>query len=125
MSESPKNIFVVDDDFSFGKSLTRLLGARGYLSEYFSSAQSFLDSVTPDQQGVAILDIHMPNYDGFALFDKLKELHYCLDVIFVTGQAQTDDRNHAREKGSRGFLQKPFSETSLFELLPQAEGEGA
>jgi FixJ family two-component response regulator len=117
MTINPARIFIIDDDPSFGKSLARLLSVRGYSPEYFSSAQSFLDSIPSDQQGVAILDIHMPGCDGFALLDKMHELHYELPVIFVTGQAQTDDRDLALEKGARGFLLKPFNEESLLELL--------
>jgi len=117
MTSYPHHIFIIDDDPSFGKSLARLLSARGYFPEYFSSAQSFLDSIPSDQRGVVVLDIHMPGFGGFALLDKMNELHYELPVIFVTGQAQTDDRNLALEKGAKGFLLKPFSEESLLELL--------
>lgn len=112
-------IFIVDDDVSFGKSLVRLLRARGFLAEHFSSAQSFLDSILPDQPGIAIVDIHMPGCDGFILFDKMTERHYEMSVVFVTGQAQTDDRDLALHKGAKGFLLKPFSEESLLELLQE------
>jgi FixJ family two-component response regulator len=114
---SQRCIFIVDDDPSFGKSLARLLKIRGYPAESFSSARSFLDSISPDQSGVAVLDIHMPECDGFKLFEKMKEQHFCMPVIFITGQAQTDERSLAMQKGARGFLLKPFSERSLLELL--------
>ena len=117
MNDTRPRIFIVDDDQSFGRSLVRLLQARGFPAEAFSSARSFLDSVSADQCGFAVLDIHMPEFDGFALFDKMKEQHYRMTVVFVTGQAQSDDRVAAIEKGARGFLLKPFSEESLLELL--------
>ena len=99
--------------------LTTFLGARGFVAEHFSSAQSFLDSILPDQPGIAVIDIHMPGYDGFVLFDKMKERHYVMSVVFVTGQAQTSDRDLALNKGAIGFLLKPFSEESLLELLQE------
>jgi FixJ family two-component response regulator len=45
MNIQQANLFIVDDDRSFGRSLKRLLNARGIAADYFESAQSFLDSV--------------------------------------------------------------------------------
>jgi FixJ family two-component response regulator len=39
------SIHIIDDDYPFGKSLRRLLNARGFSADYFGSAQSFLDSL--------------------------------------------------------------------------------
>jgi len=123
MNTPPVHIYIVDDDQSFGKSLKRLLNARGFPADYFGSARSFLDSIHPGQHGWAIVDIHMPECDGFALINKMRELHYNMPVIVVTGQAQADARDLAMEKGAAGFLQKPFSEESMLELINKPEGE--
>ena len=117
MSDAQARIFIVDDDPSFGKSLARLLKVRRFPAEAFASARAFLDSVSPDQGGIAVLDIHMPECDGFELFETMKEQNYRMPVVFVTGQAQSDDRALAMQRGARGFLLKPFSEESLLELL--------
>lgn len=117
MSDVRPRIFIVDDDPSFGKSLARLLKVRGFPAEAFASARAFLDSVSPDQGGIAVLDIHMPECDGFELFETMKEQNFRMPVVFVTGQAQSDDRALAMQRGARGFLLKPFSEESLLELL--------
>lgn len=111
------HFYVVDDDLPFGKSLQRLLNARGLPADYFGSAQCFLDSVPSDTPGYAIVDVHMPDCDGFALMDKMREQHYSLSVIMITGQPQADNRELAMQKGAVGFLQKPFSEVSLLELI--------
>lgn len=111
--------YIVDDDLSFGKSLKRVLNARGIRADYFGSAQSFLDSVPPSDPGYAIVDIHMPVCDGFALMDKMHDMHFSMRVIVITGQTQTDTRELALQKGAVGFLQKPFSAESLLELITQ------
>lgn len=121
MNIPPAHFFIVDDDQSFGRSLKRLLKAKGFLADYFGSARSFLDSIHPGQHGWAIVDIHMPECDGFALIDKMHELHYDMSVIVITGQAQADARDLAMQKGAVGFLQKPFSEESLLELIQKAK----
>lgn len=109
--------FIVDDDASFCRSLKRLLNAEGVPAECFDSAQSFLDSVHPAQKGYAIVDIHMPGADGFALMDKMHELHYDMPVIMITGQTRPDTRDLAMAKGAVGFLQKPFQPESLLTLM--------
>lgn len=117
--------FIVDDDLSFGKSLRRLLNAEGIPADYFVSAQSFLDSVHPGQHGYVIVDIHMPDLDGFALMDKMRELRYVMPAIVITGQTQADTRDLALNRGAVGFLQKPFSVESLMEVMEgNANGAG-
>jgi FixJ family two-component response regulator len=123
MNMPPAHFYIVDDDQSFGKSLKRLLNARGFPADSFGSARSFLDSIHPGQHGWVIVDIHMPKCDGFALIDKMHELRYDMPVIVVTGQAKADARDLAMQKGAVGFLQKPFSEESILELINKAEDE--
>ncbi len=119
MNISATHFYIVDDDLSFGKSLKRLLNARGMSADYFGSAQSFLDSIPPDQRGYAIVDIHMPDLDGFTLMNRMREMKYAMRVIIITGQPAADNRNIALQSGALGFLQKPFSEESLLELVRQ------
>jgi len=114
-------IFVVDDDLSFRTSLVRLLKVRGYSAEAFGSARSFLDSISPARPGIAVLDIHMPECDGFRLFEKMKERGFWMPVIFITGQAQAEDHELVLRRGARGFLTKPFREESLLEMLTAGE----
>jgi FixJ family two-component response regulator len=123
MNTPPVHFYIIDDDHSFGKSLKRLLNASGFSADYFRAARSFFDSVHPGQHGWAIVDIHMPECDGFALIDKMHELHYSMPVIVISGQASLDARELAMKKGAVGFLQKPFSPESLLELIQKASEE--
>jgi FixJ family two-component response regulator len=112
-----EHIYIIDDDESFGKSLKRLLSADGFTADYFSSAQSFFDSVPPEKLGCAIVDFRMPECDGFSLIDKMHALRYTMRIIVITGRPQSDSLAQALSKGALGLLQKPFSEASLLELL--------
>ena len=116
-------IHIIDDNRSFGKSLKRLLNTRGIVADYFESAQAFLDSVPSGQKGIAIVDLHMPENDGFELLTMMQEMHYIMPVILITGQTSNDTRDMALRKGAIGFLQKPFTEQSLFELVALSEIE--
>jgi len=115
--------WIVDDDLRFGRSLKRMLNAKGIPAEYFGSGQSFLDSVPPEQSGYAIVDIHMPGCDGFTLLKKMHDLNYDMPVIIITGQASGEARDLAMQNGAVGYLQKPFSEDSLMELVHKQEAE--
>jgi two-component system response regulator FixJ len=111
-------VYIVDDDPSFGRSLKRMLGARGIAAEYYDTADSFLNHVPHDcHEGTVIVDLHMPGCDGFHLMQKMHDAGYHLPVIVITGQAQPDSRNKARQHGAVGFLEKPFSEQSLLDLI--------
>lgn len=116
MKTKPK-IYVVDDDESVRRALSRLMKSAGFYAETFNSAQGFLDSVPPDTQGILILDIRMPDIDGFELQKKLNALCSRLHIIFITAHAQAGDRERVMEAGAKGFLQKPFSDESLLDLI--------
>ncbi len=125
MNKGRTRFFIVDDDRSFGSSLRRLLIAKGFATEYFQSASAFLDSVPSDQQGIAVVDIHMPECDGFGLMNKMQELGYRMPVIAVTGWTEPGSRDMAMQWGAVGFLQKPFNQQSLLDLIEaQEEGDG-
>jgi FixJ family two-component response regulator len=57
--------------------------------------------------------------------DKMRELHYEMPVIVVTGQSQADSRNVALGRGAVGFLQKPFSDFSLLDVIEEQELTGS
>ena len=113
---NPK-IYILDDDEAVGKAFSRLLRYAGYETEVFTSARGFLASVPPETEGVLILDIRMPEMDGFQVQGRLNGLHSNLQIIFVTAHVQAGDRERAMEAGAKGFLQKPFDEELLLDLI--------
>ena len=123
MIKTKPKIYIVDDDESVRRALSRLVKSAGYIAETFNSAQSFLDSVPPDTKGILILDIRMPDIDGFELQKRLNALRSKLQIIFITAHAQAGDRECAMEAGAKGFLQKPFSDKSLLDLIKSIRPE--
>ena len=119
MDKVQRHIFcIVDDDDIYRKSLVRLLTSAEYSVQSFPSAKSFLDSVpVACKTGVLILDLRMPDMDGFALQKRLNELKSRFQIIFITADAQPGDREHALQSGAIAFLQKPFQEKILFESV--------
>jgi len=125
MGDLSSGFWIIDDDLSFGRALKRMLNAKGFRAEYFGSAQSFLDSVPAGESGTAVVDIHMPDCNGFELMERMRALHYSMPVVIITGQPYPKTRELAVENGAAGYLQKPFSGESLLELLRKREQDKA
>lgn len=111
-------ICIVDDHESFGKSLKRLLIVRGHEVEYFSSPRAFLKAAAAGEiQGMAIIDIYMPELDGFSLLDSLRAMDINMCVIMISGHDDPDAERIAVQHGAIGFLRKPIDEESLLAMI--------
>ena len=67
MTDSPFTVFLIDDDESVLKAISRLLQARGYVVQAFTSPRAFLANHDASAPGCAILDVSMPDLDGLTL----------------------------------------------------------
>jgi len=113
-------ISVVDDDESVRNSLQRLLRSMDFTVKTFSSAREFLDQGPLNQYGCAIVDIRMPEIDGFGLQKRLSEFGVKLPVIFITAYEDPGVRARAIQAGAMAFLQKPFNDPDLIKAIHSA-----
>jgi FixJ family two-component response regulator len=124
MEPTETNVYVVDDDESVCRAIGRLLRSAGHSVRVFASAADFLDAVPADAGGALVLDLRMPEIDGFGLYRKLRERGSPLRVIFITAFAQGGDEEQGIDLGAVGFLVKPFEDTSLLDLVDEALRDG-
>jgi two-component system response regulator FixJ len=120
MNSTSYKIYCVDDDADVLESIELLIQSAGYEIETFGSAQMFLDAVPLNSRGCLILDVCMPGMDGFTLQKTLREVRSGLQVIFISGGSKLGDRSHAMEAGALGYLQKPFDDEALLQLIEKA-----
>lgn len=113
-------ISVVDDDESVRNSLQRLLRSMDFTVKVFSSAREFLDQGPLNHYGCAIVDIRMPEMDGFGLQKRLLECGAKLPLIFITAYEDPGVRARATQAGAMAFLQKPFNDPDLMEAIHSA-----
>lgn len=113
-------VFIIDDDNSVLKSLSRLLRSEGIQSECFESARSYLERDSYDGVGCILLDINMPEVSGIELQSRLVEQGHDLPVVFLTGHGDVSNSVVAMKRGALDFLTKPVDETDLLRAIRQA-----
>lgn len=113
-------VYVVDDDPSVLKALQRLLSAMGYETMAFRSAIDFLNFHHPHVPSCLILDVKMPELSGLELQERLAATEVGFPIIFITGHATVPISVQAMKAGAVDFLQKPFLDKDLLEVVAGA-----
>jgi len=113
-------VFVVDDDASARKGLTRLLSAAGYEVQAFSSGEKLLTALGSDEYGCLVLDARMPGISGNELQERLAEHHVQRPVIFVTADDNMETRKKAKEMKAVAFFRKPVDGHALLDTVAWA-----
>jgi FixJ family two-component response regulator len=113
-------VFIVDDDPSFLKSMSRLLSAVGYTVRAFESAPEFLEQIGPESSGCVVTDLQMPGMDGLKLQEALRKTTNPLPVIFLTGQGDIPTTVNAMRRGAEDFLTKRAPKEELLSAIERA-----
>ena len=113
-------VFVIDDDASVRKSLSRLLRSAGYATETFVSAEEFLGRDHFNGIGCLLLDVQMPGLSGIDLQKELNKADYHMPIIFITGHGNIPMSVQAMKKGAVDFLTKPFDDKELLQTIETA-----
>ena len=117
MQASEQTIYVVDDDEAFRDSLQWLLESNDFQVKVFSCAKDFLESCSFEKPGCLVIDIRMPEMTGLELQQTLNREGIRTPVIFVTGHGDIPMAVSAVKNGAIDFIEKPFNENSMLELI--------
>jgi FixJ family two-component response regulator len=110
-------VYIVDDDDSVRKGLSRLMRSARLDSRGFSSAEEFLAEVEQEQGGCLLLDITLPRLSGLQLQMELKRRGLDIPVIAVSARDDADTRNLAHRLGARFFFRKPVDGQALVDSI--------
>jgi FixJ family two-component response regulator len=124
ISERPGTVFIIDDDASFLRSVSRLLRAVGHSVETFESAKAFLNRIEPEMPGCVVADLQMPGMDGLELQEALGRSANPLPVVFLTGQGDIPATVSAMKSGAEDFLTKRAPKRVLLEAVERALERG-
>jgi FixJ family two-component response regulator len=122
-----RTVFLVDDNASVRRALTRLIKSAGYNVQAFASAREFLDHRRVSGEGISclVLDVRMPGLSGLDLQHELQAMNTLLPIIFITGHGDIPMSVKAIKDGAVDFLPKPVKDRVLLNAIEQALARGA
>jgi FixJ family two-component response regulator len=120
MTAAAPMVFVVDDDPSVRKSLTRLIGSAGYAVEAFASAREFLARELYLGPCCLVLDVRMPGLTGLDLQEALAGAGRRMSIVFVTGHVDVPGSVRAMKRGAVDLLTKPVDGQDLLAAVQRA-----
>lgn len=107
-------ILLVEDERKLSEALVNILRKNNYEVEAVYDGQSGLDYALTNIYDVIILDVLMPNLNGFEVLEKLRKAKILTPILMLTALADESDKVNGLDKGADDYLAKPFS---LNELL--------
>ena len=119
MSEQ-KRILLIDDHQTVFRLLETIVRIKGYALIYAESGQQGIVMARQEQPDLILLDVMMPDIDGFKVCQYLKENEDTKDIpiMFLTARGSDGDLETGRKAGADGFMTKPFQ---TIEVLKQIE----
>ncbi len=117
-------ILIVDDNEAAAEGLGKLLQHRGHEVRVLTSGAEVLATASLFLPGVIILDIDLPDVDGYEVARRLRnDLHTDATIIALTGYGQEEDRIRAQGAGFDHHLTKPVGLRDIEALLEQKDSE--
>jgi two-component system response regulator FixJ len=120
MQDTRPRVFVIDDDAVVRNSMRWLLESVDLEVETFGSAEAFLDRFEPGLLGCVVLDVRMPGMGGIPLLERLAGRDPDLPIVVVTGHGDVPMAVRAMKLGALDFIQKPFNDQDLLEVVQEA-----
>ncbi len=110
---SQVKVLYIEDELFLGKIVRESLESRGFevmMEGDGAKATPLFKKYKPD---ICVLDIMLPNKDGFTIADEIRELDEAIPIIFLTAKTQTEDVVKGFSLGGNDFIRKPFSMEEL------------
>ena len=113
--ESGVRLLVVEDDPMLLELITTRLWVAGYMVFHARDGREALRMLSEQRPHGVILDINMPNLDGFGVLEHIGRTPSLkgLPVMVLTARRQTEDVRRAMALGARDYLTKPFHDQQL------------
>jgi DNA-binding response OmpR family regulator len=113
-------LLYIEDEPHLGRIVSETLEKQGYEVVWESDGALVMDHFRSFEPQICILDIMLPNVDGYALCRQIKTSRPDLPVIFLTAKTETHDLVKGFESGGTDYIRKPFS---MEELLVRIQNQ--
>jgi len=101
-------ILLVEDDIFIGESIKDYFELQGNRVDYYSSPKKALEEIYPSNYDIFLIDINMPEMNGYEFYNELKNYASDVPVIFITAYSDIDHVEKAFEIGAADYIKKPF-----------------
>lgn len=112
-------VLIVDDNPKIIDLFKNFFELKGIDIDFLSSGKDVLEVVKEKNVKFIILDMAMPNYDGFYALKKLKEDNYNMAnvIVLTAAELSNNEKNEIREYGVKEFLEKPVRLNYLLNII--------
>ena len=104
-----REILLVEDDESLGFLIKDSLDAYGWKVSLYPTGEKGLTAFHSHRFDLCILDIMLPQKDGFTLASEIRKYNQQIPIVFLTAKSQTEDRIRGFQAGADDYVCKPFS----------------
>ncbi len=113
-------VYVIDDDEAVRDSLAFLLRTANIPVRTYETATAFLAELPQIKSGCVVTDVRMPGLSGMELLRKVRDTAPAVPVIVITGHGDVPLAVEAMKFGASDFLEKPFDDEALLNLVRRA-----
>src|SRR6187549_2108258 len=110
---SKTKILYVEDELFLGKIVKESLESRGFEVIMESDGAKATPAFKKSEPDICVLDIMLPNKDGFTIADEIRSVDEEVPIIFLTAKTQTEDVVKGFSTGGNDYIRKPFSMEEL------------
>jgi DNA-binding response OmpR family regulator len=119
-----KKVLIVDDQFAAARLLVALLKLDGYDAQHVTDWRNLVHEIEAHQPGLVILDVHLPDVDGFELLEQVRNYpNSGVSSVPVLLISALDYGYRTERSGASGFLLKPFNHQSLLDAMHKIEAD--
>lgn len=106
-------LLLIEDDFVLAKNLSKILAHAGFIVDVANTKESGLIQLEVNDYECTVLDISLPDGNGFDLLTSLRQQKNKTPVIIVTARGQVEDRVKGLDLGADDYLSKPIDSNEL------------
>lgn len=118
---SDASVMIVDDEQGIARLCKRLLEREGFTTATFSNPVKALEQLGNEQFDMLLVDIRMPEMDGFQVIESARQMQPEIGVVIMTGYGTLETAILALRRGADGLILKPFEEgTELVSTIAEA-----
>ncbi len=108
-----KKILYIEDEPHLSRIVKDTLELKGYEVMHKKDGSKIMETVNSFQPDICLLDVMLPDIDGFTLANHIRNLNQNIPIIFLTAKNQTEDLVKGFASGGTDYLRKPFSMEEL------------